>query len=158
MKTLNKEELRELYDKDYPLWAEINLELLREKLYDLVDWDNLLEEIDDMAKTDLKTCISHLAIILEHLYKLDNFKDLAGGETAGKSWIRSIKNSRVEIEVLFEYYPSLKSKLPLEMDKAWLKARKKLEIWLEDNNLDPRMYNIPQNCPYSFEEVMNRKV
>ncbi|BAI70170.1 hypothetical protein [Hydrogenobacter thermophilus] len=27
-------ELKELYDKDFPLWAEINLQLLKEKAYD----------------------------------------------------------------------------------------------------------------------------
>ncbi|MCX7760841.1 MAG: DUF29 domain-containing protein, partial [Hydrogenothermaceae bacterium] len=45
MKTLTKEELRQLYDKDFPLWVEVNLELLKDKAYDMVDWDNLLEEI-----------------------------------------------------------------------------------------------------------------
>ncbi|MDW8294591.1 MAG: DUF29 family protein, partial [Aquificaceae bacterium] len=69
MSVINKEELKELYDKDFPLWAEINLELLKEKAYELVDWENLLEEIEDMARLDLKACISHLAVILEHLYK-----------------------------------------------------------------------------------------
>ena len=44
MRTLNKEELKELYDKDFPLWIEINLELLKEKAYDLVDWENLFEK------------------------------------------------------------------------------------------------------------------
>ena len=34
MRTLSKEELKELYDKDFPLWVEINLDLLREKAYD----------------------------------------------------------------------------------------------------------------------------
>ena len=30
MRTISKEELKELYDKDFPLWVEINLELLKE--------------------------------------------------------------------------------------------------------------------------------
>jgi len=38
MRTISKEELKELYDKDFPLWVEINLELLKEKAYDSVDW------------------------------------------------------------------------------------------------------------------------
>ena len=59
--------------------------LLKEKAYDQVDWENLLEEIEDIARSDLKACISYLAVILEHIYKLDNFKDLAGGEISGKS-------------------------------------------------------------------------
>ncbi len=60
MRTVSKEELKELYDKDFPLWVEINLELLKEKAYDLVDWENLLEEIEDMGLRHLESCISYL--------------------------------------------------------------------------------------------------
>jgi len=56
MRTISKEELKELYDKDFPLWVEINLELLKEKAYDLVDWENLLEEIEDMGLRHLESC------------------------------------------------------------------------------------------------------
>ena len=68
MRTISKEELKELYDKDFPLWVEKNLELLREKAYDLVDWEKLLEEIEDIGLRHLESCISYLAVILEHLY------------------------------------------------------------------------------------------
>ena len=76
MRTISKEELKELYDKDFPLWVEINLELLKEKAYDLVDWENLLEEIEDMGLRHLESCTNLLAVILEHLYKWDNFRKL----------------------------------------------------------------------------------
>ncbi len=157
MRTISKEELKELYDKDFPLWAEINLELLREKAYDLVDWENLREEIEDMAKSDLKACISYLAIILEHLYKWDNFRHLTRGkEKGGVGWIRSVNNARKDILTMFEIYPSLKNKLPKEMDKAWKFAVRNIEKWLEDQGKDPEKYDIPKECPYTYEEAMTR--
>ncbi len=160
MQTINitKEELKQLYDKDYPLWVDINLQLLKDKAYELVDWDNLFEEIEDMGRSDLKACISYLAVILEHLYKLDNFKDIAGGETAGKSWVRSIENAKDEIDILFNFYPSLKGKLPYEIEKSWIIARKKLIRWLKENDRNPNDYNIPEECPYTYEEALNRQV
>jgi hypothetical protein len=160
MQTINitKEELKQLYDKDYPLWVAINLQLLKDKAYELVDWDNLFEEIEDMGARHLEACISYLAVILEHLYKLDNFKDMAGGETAGKSWIRSIQNSRDEIDVLFNLYPSLKTKLPYEVEKSWIIAKKRLRKWLRTNDKDPNDYNIPEECPYTYQEALNRQV
>lgn len=133
MKTASKKELKELYDKDFPLWVEINLQLLREKAYELVDWENLLEEIEDMARSDLKTCISYLAVILEHL-----------------------KNARREINILLTEYPSLRNKLPLQMDRAWIRAVAKLEDWLEDRGIDPKAYPIPEKCPYTYEKAMTR--
>ncbi|MCS7262823.1 MAG: DUF29 domain-containing protein [Aquificaceae bacterium] len=150
------QKLKELYDKDFPLWAEINYQLLKEKAYELVDWENLLEEVQDMARSDLKACISYLAVILEHLYKWDNFRDLAGGETAGKGWMKSINNARKDILADFEKYPSLKTKLPLQVDIAWIDARRRLERWLEDNGYDPDEVSLPKRCPYTYEEAMTR--
>ncbi len=156
MKTISKEELKELYDKDFPLWAEINLELLKEKAYDLVDWENLLEEIEDIAQRHLDACVSYLAVILEHLYKWDHFRDLAGGGTAGRKWIKSVLVSRLEIDAMFKKYPSLKSKLPKELKTAWIDARKELFKWLIKKDLDPENFSIPEECPYTYEIAMTR--
>jgi hypothetical protein len=158
MRTISKEELKELYHKDFPLWVEINLEFLKEKAYDLVDWENLLEEIEDMARTDLKACRSHLATILEHLYKWDNFRKLtkAGEEKGGLSWIITIELARKEIEYLFEEYPSLRVKLPKELNSAWKEASLKLMKWLAKIGEDPKDYHIPEKCPYTYEEAMTR--
>ncbi len=155
-------ELKELYDKDFPLWAEINLNLLKEKKYDQVDWENLLEEIEDMSRSDLKECISYLAGILEHLYKWDNFRDIAdqraGAGKGGRKWIKEIENLRDDIIKLFKLYPSLRSKLPLEVDKAWIDAISRLRKWLRENDYDPDTFNIPEQCPYTYEEAMKRDV
>jgi Domain of unknown function DUF29. len=48
--------LRELYGKDFYLWVQENLKLLRNKEYDLVDWENLLEEIEDMGQRHFREC------------------------------------------------------------------------------------------------------
>ena len=156
MKTVSKEELKELYYKDFPLWAEINLALLKEKAYELVDWENLLEEIEDMARRHLDSAVSYLAVILEHLYKWDNFRNLAGGDTAGMSWIRSVENARLRTEVLFKRYPSLRQKLPSELQSAWIEARTELVIWLKDKGQDPEKFHIPEDCPYTYQQAMTR--
>ncbi|RME09885.1 MAG: DUF29 domain-containing protein, partial [Aquificota bacterium] len=140
-KSISREELKELYHRDFPLWAEINHELLKERLYDLVDWENLLEEIEDMARSDLKTCISQLARILEHMYKWDHFRELAGGETAGKGWIKSVENARDRTKAILEDYPSLKNRLPQEIERAWRHARTELRIWLRDNDFTPEDFH-----------------
>lgn len=156
--SISKEELKQLYDKDFPLWVDINLQLLKEKAYELVDWENLLEEIEDMGQRHLDACISYLAVILEHLYKLDNFKHLAGNETAGNSWNRSIENSRDRIEAMFKSYPSLRFKLPYETDRAWNFAVSRLKSWLRKNNLNPKDFSIPEKCPYTYNEAMERQL
>jgi len=53
-KNVSKEELKTLYEKDFVLWVEKNLRLLKEKQFDEVDWENLLEEIEDMGRRHLE--------------------------------------------------------------------------------------------------------
>jgi hypothetical protein len=48
----------------------------------------------------------------------------------------------------------LRSKLPLELTTAWKHAKRELEYCLEDN--DPEKFNIPEKCPYTYEEAMSR--
>ncbi len=148
-----QENLKELYEKDYIEWVDKNIELLKSKEYDSVDWENLLEEIQDMGKQVTREAISYLSVILEHLYKLDNFRQ---EEKVGKGWIKSILNSRNELLDLFEDNPSLEKKLPEQLDKAWKKAVRKLEVWLFENDRISEVSNIPKECPYTYEEAINR--
>jgi hypothetical protein len=67
--------LKELYEKDYYLWVQENLKLLREKKYDLVDWENLLEEINDLGEWYVDRVIDLMADILENLYRWENFRE-----------------------------------------------------------------------------------
>ncbi|EEP60044.1 conserved hypothetical protein [Sulfurihydrogenibium yellowstonense SS-5] len=83
-KNVSKEELKTLYEKDFVLWVEKNLRLLKEKQFDEVDWENLLEEIEDMGRRHLESVISFMAVILEHLYKWENFRE---NENMGNSWV-----------------------------------------------------------------------
>jgi Domain of unknown function DUF29. len=66
--------LKELYEQDFYLWVQENLKLLKNKEYDLVDWENLLEEIEDMGKSLFKSVRSHMSTIMEHLYKVGEFQ------------------------------------------------------------------------------------
>ena len=59
--------LKELYKKDFYLWVMENLRLLKNREYELVDWENLLEEIEDMGQRYLDSAVSFMAVILEHL-------------------------------------------------------------------------------------------
>lgn len=104
--------LKELYEKDFYLWVQENLKLLKSKEYDLVDWKNLLEEIEDMGQRYLDSAVSFMAVILEHLYKWENFEC---SEYVGDRWIKSINNARNELEGIFERHPSIRKKLAEEL-------------------------------------------
>jgi hypothetical protein len=155
--------LKELYEKDFYLWVQENLRLLKNKEYDLVDWENLLEEIEDMGQRYLDSVVSFMAVILEHLYKWENFRDR---EYVGHSWIKSINNARNELEGIFRRHPSVKAKAQERenIQSAWEWAVYRLINWFkEPQNHDlakkyfgrlPTEKDFPKECPYTFEQVM----
>jgi len=104
---LKAQSLKELYEKDFYLWVQENLKLLKNKELDLVDWENLVEEIEDMGKSLFRSVRSHMSTIMEHLYKWENFRY---GPEIGYDWIETITNARRELEYIFEDSPSLRVK------------------------------------------------
>jgi len=137
MKTLAN--LKELYEKDFYQWITENLELLKNKEFDLVDWENLLEEIKDIGRRYLDIAVSFIAIVLEH------FRE---SETMGNSWIDSIDNSRIELEWLFKEMPSLKRKAKEEIGLAWKSTIRRLVKWFENTE----NYHLAKNILTNYQQ------
>ncbi|MFZ8785648.1 DUF29 domain-containing protein [Thermocrinis sp.] len=155
--------LKELYEKDFYLWVMENLKLLREKKYDLVDWENLLEEIRDLGEWYIDRTIDLMADILENLYRWENFRE---GEDAGHSWISSINNARNELDLILMGQPSVKAKAQERenVQMAWELAVQSLINWFEEpknHNLAkkyfgrfPTQKDFPKECPYTFQQIV----
>jgi Domain of unknown function DUF29 len=43
-----------LYDQDFYLWIQRTAKLLKERSFDEVDWENLIEEIESMGRSQKK--------------------------------------------------------------------------------------------------------
>jgi len=164
---LRARSLKELYEKDFYLWLLENLRLLKNKNYDLVDWENLVEEIEDMGKSLFKSVRSHISTIMERLYKWENFRY---GPEIGYDWIETITNARRELEYIFEDNPSLKVKArdSETLHWAWKSAVRALVDWFENpknralvltyfKGKLPTEKDFPQECPYTFQQVMEYK-
>jgi hypothetical protein len=149
--------LKELYEKDFYLWVMENLRLLKNKKYDLVDWENLLEEIEDMGRNLFMAVLRQMARIMEGLYKWENFKD----HPEMYDWVEEVSRARRELINLFEDSPSLKA-IAQEMDtvqRAWKLSVRALERWREHpkNKALSTSHSFPQECPYTFQQVMEYK-
>ena len=58
------------YETDYYQWTQVMAKALRERDYSRIDWDNLIEEIEDMGKSQKRAIESLLMRLTEHLLKL----------------------------------------------------------------------------------------
>jgi hypothetical protein len=157
------ERLKELYEKDFYLWVQENLKLLREKKYDLVDWENLLEEIRDLGEWYVDRVIDLMADILENLYRWENFR----GEGTKDEWIKLINNARNELDLILMRQPSVKAKAQEKenIQTAWELAVQSLIDWFEEPKNHPlaKKYfgrfptkeDFPKECPYSFQQIVD---
>ncbi|MCC3464907.1 MAG: DUF29 domain-containing protein, partial [Microcoleus sp. PH2017_06_SFM_O_A] len=81
-----------LYDTDYLRWIETTVEKLRSRDYSNIDWENLIEEIEDMGRSERRSLESNLVVIILHLLKWQFQPDRRSG-----SWKASIAEHRRRI-------------------------------------------------------------
>jgi hypothetical protein len=98
------------YEEDYYLWTQTMVEKLKNRDYSNVDWDNLIEEIDDMGKSQKRAVESLLLRLIEHLLKLKYWE--TEKERNQKHWQSEIVNFRVLLRKRLKESPSLKAILP----------------------------------------------
>ncbi len=59
-----------LYNRDFNLWINETTSALKSREFSRVDWDNLIEEIEDMGESQQRAIESLLLRLTEHLIKL----------------------------------------------------------------------------------------
>ena len=158
--------LKELYERDYYLWVQENLRLLKNREFHLVDWENLLEEIEGIGRSLYIAILRQMERIMEGLYKWENFKE----HPERDDWVEEISRARRELREIFEDSPSLKAiaqnkgtlqrawKLSVRALAAWLRLppNKALAVSYFKGKL-PTEKDFPPECPYTFQQVMEYK-
>jgi hypothetical protein len=67
--TVSAGSLAHLYQQDYALWLDTTCQLLRAGRLAEVDVANLLEELEDMGRSEKRVLSSNLIVVLMHLLK-----------------------------------------------------------------------------------------
>ncbi len=67
--TQTVDQLKELYARDFVAWCENTATNLKVRQFDALDLDNLIEEIESLAKRDRRELQSRLDVLLNHLLK-----------------------------------------------------------------------------------------
>nr|WP_245817371.1 DUF29 domain-containing protein [Hydrococcus rivularis] len=80
------ETAKSLYDRDFLMWLETTAQLLRQKKFEQLDLDNLIEEIESMARSEKRELYNRLTLLLTHLLKWKYQPD-----KRSNSWISTIR-------------------------------------------------------------------
>ncbi|WP_013323046.1 DUF29 domain-containing protein [Gloeothece verrucosa] len=140
--------MAQLYDQDFYLWIEETHELLKNRKFDELDLENLLEEIAAMGRSEKRELKTRLVVIIEHLLKLMFWDEER--EYNQRGWKITVTEQKYQLLVLLQDSPSLRSYL----DEVFLSCYKSsVKILAAMDNFP--INRIPETPPFSLEEIIN---
>ena len=135
----------DLYERDYYLWLSYTAQLIKEGKFAAVDAANLIEEIEDMGRSEKRAVKSNLIIVLLHLLK---YKYQPAKRT--NSWKSSIREHRRRLRDDFEVSPSLKRYSEEVFAQCYQDGR---EQAADETGLALNAF--PPESPFTLEETLN---
>jgi hypothetical protein len=139
------------YEKDVVAWANEQAAMLRSGQFSALDIQHLAEEIEDVGKSEQRELASRMAVLLAHLLKWQYQPSMRS-----KSWERTVRTQRKEVEYVLKEAPSLKNKFQDEdcQDEDWLEL-----IWAKatgqaekETGLDIDVF--APSCPWPMADVL----
>ena len=132
------------YDRDLSLWAKDTAQLLRERCWDAIDWEHLIEEVEDLGKSERSAIGSQMERIMVHLLKWQYQP-----QRRSDSWLDSINDGRSQIRRKLEDSPSLRNYPEQVLAKEYTRARREAA---RQTGLEISIF--PELCPYGIEQVI----
>ncbi|MEM8779750.1 MAG: DUF29 domain-containing protein [Cyanobacteria bacterium P01_G01_bin.49] len=142
--------MQSLYETDFGQWLEKQAIALSERKPELLDWDNLLEEIETLGRTDKRAINSLSRQLLTHLLLYRFWTDHRERYLSG--WAVEIRTFRDDLKdftnpkTWFNYFVS-------QLDKNYAKARNLAILKAKARNLTISP-DFPQECPFIVEQLL----
>ncbi len=137
----------DLYEQDVLIWSEQQAELLRrlsrgERVNDLVDWPNVIEEVHDVGLSHLNAVRSLLRQALVHV-----LKQYAWPDGPVPHWRSETLGFLADAQGRFA--PSMRQRI--DMDHLYRQAVARIVVDEIDGNA-PR--TPPPRCPFTIEQLL----
>ncbi len=142
---LQSNSLKTLYDTDFHLWLESNINLLKNGKLNQLDLDNLIEELESMGKSNKSALKSNLVILLMHLLKHKYQKD-----KRSNSWKFTIREHRHRLQDSFTDSPSLRRYFNEVFNQSYQRSRQ----YASDETGLP-LNTFPPECPFTQIQVLD---
>ena len=146
----------QLYEQDFNLWRETMIAQIKEQHFHDLDWEHLLLELEDMGKSEKRSFLSNLTILIAHLLKLTVQADAP--EMMKGSWYSSVTEHRFRVKKDLEENPSFKNYVHEVIFSAYADARK---LAIKEGKLAkfgvriPEQNEYPLICPFSIEQILD---
>lgn len=152
---------RRLYDEDFWAWTQEQAQALRRRDSGAIDWDNVIEEIETLGRSEESAWTSCCQNVISHLLKIEH----SSVAEAVNNWRKEIVAWREEMYRKLRKHPGMKGKLSEMLAEAWEDGRKEaVEKLAEHGSSDnaaaeDRLYRswqqrLPVKCPYALEDIV----
>ena len=102
-------QLKKLYHQDLNLWRQEVINAIKNKQLEDMDWDNLIDEINDMTASERRALRSYTKRLIEHILKLKYW--YSEKQYNQRGWKKEVVNFREEIKSILDESPSLNNYL-----------------------------------------------
>ena len=134
------------YDHDFYAWALHNAKLLSARRFSEIDIEHLVEELEDVGKSERRALESHIRNLLLHLLKWQYQPHLRGS-----SWRQSIRNARIAVAKITRDSPSLKPLITQTMVDEYQNAKADA---VDETGLPDNIF--PIACPYAENDLFRQ--
>ncbi|CAN1210304.1 DUF29 domain-containing protein [Tumidithrix helvetica PCC 7403] len=134
-----------LYDRDFAVWIETTVALLKANQFQQIDLENLIEEVESMGKSQKSAIRNNLIVVLLHLLKWQYQP-----ERRSKSWRSSMIEHRRRLRDYFLDSPSLRRYLDEVFDRCYEDACKQAAI---ETGLDLKVF--PKESPFTPDQSLD---
>ena len=112
-----------LYNTDFVKWSEHTAQLLKEKRFEELELEPLIDEVESLGKSDRKQLKKRLTILLVHLLCLNYWIPEQEREACARGWMLTVREQRRSIKELLTESPSLKPYFSLILNECYGNAR-----------------------------------
>ena len=137
-------DVRDDYDMDLCRWTESQTAALRQREWDRLDVENLIEELNALARRDRRTLKSRLETLFAHLLKWQHQP-----AARSRSWPGTIHENCTKLDDLLTESPSLRKQLDPQGDEVATAYRRARTQASNDTGLGVREF--PEAFPWSAD-------
>ena len=147
-----------LYNKDFWSWTQEQAGALRRRDFGAVDWNNVVEEIEALGRSEERAWASCCKNVVSHLLKIH----YAPSSPDLNHWRKEIEDWRGEMYRKLADNPGMKGELSEMLAKAWKDGRREAVRKLaeqrspEDAAHERHLRRgwesrVPVDCPYALQ-------
>ncbi|CAK0753198.1 DUF29 domain-containing protein [Gammaproteobacteria bacterium] len=133
------------HETDFYSWTQEQASLLKQGRFQDIDIENLIEELQDMGRSERRELENRLAVLLAHLLKWQ-YQALH----RGNSWEATIGEQRLQVHKGLRENPSLKPRISDIVQDAYDAARFQA---MKETNLN--LNTFPTECPWAVPQVLD---